>query len=675
MTLTATPSGLTAACDPSLSPRHRVQGIPEQDKAQGGRRSFRVGRAIKAAFSHLKRPSVRGSSSRTGSDARDLRGGLPQVSESGTPPAQPSGAAGNLQRSKRGLSSLGGSPVTTTRDRDVLKDPSRLSRMGHTSEAPPRPTRFLAQSQFGLSADGSRRGAQEGEDTSTSGRLAGQSLGAAMSLLRAGAGTASGSSPEGLGLGETTKGGAVVAAEREVKEVGREEVKEEGHHMEEGLDQVGGCGEGSHAEVGEGAEEHTVLPAKGKAREVGSGGGESAGEACDGNAASSGNAFGADGAYCPLVGRAEWSAQQGEGKSVRAWRRAAQNARAGEAGSRRGKTKGRVADAGSIGRGRPGASSDGDLVSALSSHVPEDAVKLFVEAQRAQMPLAVRARVYAGALRAWTESVDTMRAGMLLFLVLVIVHGGLLATYVSRGRSDPPVQEGVVAADSVVVSLACWAGWASLLYFGRASRRWGHLVVIAIECVGDIIRFSLLFMSFLLGFSFAFVTLVVPKGDLAQLDGLADAIEFYGKHLWKLFTVSHSRSASRPTYSTPVTVSVVERRKMGDPLQAAWTSDVGAWDGDLATRKQAWLGFILVVLYGTVMVLLLFNIIIAMMASTFTRVQELSEETWHLQWAQLLIQTERRLPQSLRWGIARESKADLLRASVLCELSFIADGA
>lgn len=361
----------------------------------------------------------------------------------------------------------------------------------------------------------------------------------------------------------------------------------------------------------------------------------------------------------------------------------------------------------------------------------EDHVGRFIAMQRSAMPLSLRVRLYIYAFREWMKSVDAVHGCMLLFLVLVVAHGALLALYVRSSGDAPSSSDGVPAIDAAVVGLASLSGWVSLLYFGRASRRWGHLVVIAIECVGDILRFAGIFLLFLLGFSFAFVVLVSPRSDLAELRA-AKAMQYYGTRMWAVFTVSpavaaHDISLSSPARSCesscllcscvvrgsdevllgppcpsvsrvlrvkptvynrlcvrPVvlhcalrfgqheTSSLVDSRVlhvrpggrlpsvqdqwstlMHAPVaatQAAWTSDVGAWDADLATHdpEHQWLGYALIVLFGAMIILLLFNIIIAMMASTFARVQEMSEETWHLQWARLLIQTERRLPRALR---------------------------
>jgi len=73
-----------------------------------------------------------------------------------------------------------------------------------------------------------------------------------------------------------------------------------------------------------------------------------------------------------------------------------------------------------------------------------------------------------------------------------------------------------------------------------------------------------------------------------------------------------------------------------------------AGGGEVDILDSSILSYLLVVLFVAFTIVLLLNLIIAMMAGTFTEAQEHAEDLWLIQWAAIVLELESHLPKSLR---------------------------
>lgn len=162
-------------------------------------------------------------------------------------------------------------------------------------------------------------------------------------------------------------------------------------------------------------------------------------------------------------------------------------------------------------------------------------------------------------------------------------------------------------AERIVVSLASLLSWTFLLYYARGFRKIGFYVVVIREMIlEDLIRFLLIFIVFLGGFSVAFISLFRETND--------EHFTAFPQTLFALFKMML------------FDFSVL---KLDDAVSSG-----------LATA--------LFVFYVVITGVLLLNLLIAMMNNTYSRIIAQSKAQWELERASLIMLVERRIPFSLQ---------------------------
>ncbi|XP_072179259.1 transient receptor potential cation channel subfamily V member 5-like [Diadema setosum] len=154
--------------------------------------------------------------------------------------------------------------------------------------------------------------------------------------------------------------------------------------------------------------------------------------------------------------------------------------------------------------------------------------------------------------------------------------------------------------EDALIVMASPLSWMYLLYFCRANRNLGPLVVMfGRMCIGDIAKFSILYVTFVSMFSAVFHIASNTEEFNNWFDSMATT-----------FCMTFGR------YGVVNTISVA---------------------------KQPVVAGILMVLFAILVPILLLNMLIAMMAKTYSEIMARALMEWKRQWAMIIVQVERSL--------------------------------
>jgi len=174
--------------------------------------------------------------------------------------------------------------------------------------------------------------------------------------------------------------------------------------------------------------------------------------------------------------------------------------------------------------------------------------------------------------------------------------GLMTITVILRGLNNPIY---VLSA-----SLLCVLAWSFIFTLLLGFRITGpFILMIGRMFVGDVLRFCVIYIVILIGFSGGFY--VLEASDTDSLDGLS----IFADRIRTLFLILLGSFDF-------------------DGFQASLNPD---W---------TWLSFILLVMYVVIMAIMLFNLLIAMMGETYNRTKEDADKVWHMTYAKIISSME-----------------------------------
>jgi len=197
------------------------------------------------------------------------------------------------------------------------------------------------------------------------------------------------------------------------------------------------------------------------------------------------------------------------------------------------------------------------------------------------------------------------------FIVIMLVHFGVWV----RQRDDPAWEPWSDYTQDVELAMAVICGWVYVLYFTSGFKSTGPLVVMMVQMI---LRDFLKFMAIYLFIAVAFAQALYL---LAQNEIIAE----------------HTGMVSCNFCS------------VADALLSLFRFTLGDISYDVFTHQTATpaLKFIFVS-WGLVSNILMLNLLIALMNSTYTSVNEEGEQIWRRRWARIVLLMERRLPSFLQ---------------------------
>jgi len=157
-----------------------------------------------------------------------------------------------------------------------------------------------------------------------------------------------------------------------------------------------------------------------------------------------------------------------------------------------------------------------------------------------------------------------------------------------------------------ILSLAFAAifGWSYTLFFILGFKHTGPFVVMIYKMlVGDVVRFTMIYVVFLLGFSQGFFILFNERG-----------FGSFGQRLKQSF------------------LTTLGNIEFEESLNSAFPA----------------VSVILIVTYVVVVGIMLLNLLIAMMSETYSRISEEADKQWHLEWARIILAIESEMTQKER---------------------------
>ncbi|XP_030648786.1 transient receptor potential cation channel subfamily V member 1-like [Chanos chanos] len=180
--------------------------------------------------------------------------------------------------------------------------------------------------------------------------------------------------------------------------------------------------------------------------------------------------------------------------------------------------------------------------------------------------------------------------------------------------------------------------WVNLLYYSRGFKHMGiYSVMIQKMILGDILRFLLVYVVFLIGFSAAVVTLL--DDPIKQVNATkASNSTSKSRALFESVTESEKADCKKPSFKS-IYFTTLELFKftigMGD---LEFTEDY----------KYVEVFYVLLILYIVLTYILLLNMLIALMNKTVDRLSDESTNIWKLQLAITILDMEHYLPQCCR---------------------------
>ena len=216
-----------------------------------------------------------------------------------------------------------------------------------------------------------------------------------------------------------------------------------------------------------------------------------------------------------------------------------------------------------------------------------------------------------GAVSYYVDSVLVPQPALAMNLVHIVLQ---TAHFIVWRTTDGPS-----AADDILLSVAALTAWGFTLYFASGFRALGHLTVIVVRCVADVVRFSALWLIAMVAFSQAFYVL---DAAWAAEDGV-EPTRSMGEVIWLLFAVA--------TNADPFSQVFPEEETSATRVKTMYTT--------------------LGVVFSVLMSMLMLNVIIAMFNQTYQSVSAKAHEQWRLQWALKILLAEAQLPAKTRFAL------------------------
>ncbi|KAL2095046.1 hypothetical protein ACEWY4_009765 [Coilia grayii] len=193
----------------------------------------------------------------------------------------------------------------------------------------------------------------------------------------------------------------------------------------------------------------------------------------------------------------------------------------------------------------------------------------------------------------------------------------------------------------LVLSLAL--SWINLLYFSRGSRHMGiYSVMIQKILLGDILRFLLVYVVFLLGFSAAVATLIQDPQE-AEYTTTTSSNQ-----------TSSNQTSSNQTSLHQSSVSDDGEKATHNSLRSIMLElfkvTIGTGDLEEFSEQHRYkeVFYVLLICYIVLTYILLLNMLIAIMGKTVEKISDESTNIWKLQRAITILDMERNLPICLR---------------------------
>lgn len=203
-------------------------------------------------------------------------------------------------------------------------------------------------------------------------------------------------------------------------------------------------------------------------------------------------------------------------------------------------------------------------------------------------------------------------------LCLCIVY---LSRLVSTFRIVPPTNDRPTV-EPIMLALASIFGWCYILFFFLGFRLTGPFVVMIFRMlVGDVLRFVSIYSVFLMGFSTAFYVLWGQSGPMAYIH----------------------------------------------QLESNFLMMVGDFDtfyGHSSLSQNRVVAIFFMIFYIVLVTILLVNLLIAMMGSTYSTISEAADKQWLLEWARIIYSLEHEMPVEQREKLKywEEKEMDGVRA-------------
>ncbi|KAM3868930.1 transient receptor potential cation channel subfamily V member 1 [Diretmus argenteus] len=176
--------------------------------------------------------------------------------------------------------------------------------------------------------------------------------------------------------------------------------------------------------------------------------------------------------------------------------------------------------------------------------------------------------------------------------------------------------------------------WVNLLYFSRGYRHMGiYSVMIQKMILCDIMRFLLVYIVFLFGFSAAVVTLLIepPVRNITRGRGA-------GPGLFRPLLAEEAEGCQKPTFRN-ISYTTLELFKF----------TIGMGDLEFTEHYQyKEVFYVLLIAYIILTYILLLNMLIALMSRTVEKITMESTSIWKLQRAITIMDLEKRLPRCLK---------------------------
>ncbi|KAJ3207236.1 hypothetical protein HDU67_007590 [Dinochytrium kinnereticum] len=181
--------------------------------------------------------------------------------------------------------------------------------------------------------------------------------------------------------------------------------------------------------------------------------------------------------------------------------------------------------------------------------------------------------------------------------------------------------------ENVFLGLHAVVGWISLLNLTVGFRHMGTLWLIFMKVVtGDLFRFIILLVVFLLGFGEALWLQMAP----------------YANH-----HIEQNTNATTGEVSEDLNRGVADWKSL--PLAFLWSFRIlmqqGVYD-DYRQPRNNWLAILLFMTLFFILLVLLLNVFLAMLNQTFSKIMEDTEKQWRVIWAQLILSYDEALLSS-----------------------------
>ncbi|KAI8804183.1 hypothetical protein BJ742DRAFT_776480 [Cladochytrium replicatum] len=197
-------------------------------------------------------------------------------------------------------------------------------------------------------------------------------------------------------------------------------------------------------------------------------------------------------------------------------------------------------------------------------------------------------------------------------------------------------------AENSFLSIYSVSGWMSLLYFGKGLRSIGPTLIMVYKMLmTDVFqKFAIIYVAIVIAFSQAIWLQMafIINADVPQQSTNATA-----KSAAPTLSVGVKASTSKSSDDDDV-------GDYGNPWRVALKLFGLIVNGDqFKTLNKAQLGWLAVTFFSVFMILtsiLLLNVLIAMLNSTYNKVTEQSEEVWVVQWASLILEMDEKMSET-----------------------------